>query len=312
MFAARGALQRRLQNARRDKEEQEDAARRSALRQDDDTANGDSVARANESVVGEHENGVEITAVGEPANPTEEQEEEDTDVIKLIPLTGLKGSKRAYVKCSNLARKVLGNSWFNSGVMLCISWASLSVGLQTYEALSTSSVLDNLDLFVLFVFIVECALKILAEGLKPWMFFVGPEMRWNTFDFVIIIMSLPMWGSALGGGNIAILRMLRLLRIMKLVKRIPQLYMIVMGLIGGLKSIGYILLLLFLVFYLYAISGMYAWADNDQFHFRSVPIAMVTLFRMSTLENWANVSGCLVDGIIPLYFDSRGLSMNRL
>ncbi|POM81185.1 Voltage-gated Ion Channel (VIC) Superfamily [Phytophthora palmivora] len=61
---------------------------------------------------------------------------------------------------------------------------------------------------------------------------------------------------------------------MKLVKRIPQLYMIVMGLIGGLKSIGYIMLLLFLVFYLYAIS---------------VPIAMVTLFRMSTLENWSTV-----------------------
>lgn len=84
--------------------------------------------------------------------------------------------------------------------------------------------------------------------------------------------------------------MLRLMRIMKLVKRIPQLYMIVMGLIGGLKSIGYIMLLLFLVFYLYAISGMYAWQSNDSFHFRSVPIAMVTLFRMSTLENWSAVS----------------------
>ncbi|POM64982.1 Voltage-gated Ion Channel (VIC) Superfamily, partial [Phytophthora palmivora] len=165
--------------------------------------------------------------------------------------------------------------------MLCISWASLSVGLQTYQALGESIILNDMDFFVLSVFILEACIKI--------MFFTGKEMRWNCFDFAIIVMSLPIWGSALGGSSIAILRMLRLMRIMKLVKRIPQLYMIVMGLIGGLKSIGYIMLLLFLVFYLYAISGMYAWQDNDQFHFRSVPIAMVTLFRMSTLENWSTV-----------------------
>jgi voltage-gated sodium channel len=173
--------------------------------------------------------------------------------------------------------------------MLCISIATISVGLQTYESLSDDPILDGLDFIILGVFIFECLFKFIAEGLQPWRYFSGKEMRWNTFDFIIIILSLPVWGSAFGGGNVAILRMMRLMRIMKLVKRIPQLYMIVMGLIGGLKSIGYILLLLFLVFYLYAVSGMYAWSNNDPFHFRSIPIAMVTLFRMATLENWSSI-----------------------
>jgi hypothetical protein len=271
MFAARGALQRRLRLRR--EEEAREAERnslRSGSRQEDKPAVEDVVAAPPE---------------GEP----EADDSSSADDLELLPLTGLRGSARKWVQFANVCRRMLNSKRFASLVMLCISWASLSVGLQTYEALATSAVLDDMDLGVLAVFILECALKISAEGLVPWRFFTGPEMRWNTFDFVIIVMSLPVWGSALGGGNIAILRMLRLLRIMKLVKRIPQLYMIIMGLIGGLKSIGYILLLLFLVFYLYAISGMYAWADNDQFHFRSVPIAMVTLFRMSTLENWANV-----------------------
>ncbi|KAF1324017.1 Voltage-gated ion channel, partial [Globisporangium splendens] len=216
-------------------------------------------------------------------------EGDEDDALRFWLLDDFTGNRLLYMRLSNLSITAFRHSWFNSLVMLCISWASLSVGLQTYEALSTNEILDDLDLAVLSVFILECVLKIMAEGLTPWRFFTGKEMRWNCFDFGIIIMSLPMWGSALGGGNITILRMLRLMRIMKLVKRIPQLYMIVMGLIGGLKSIGYILLLLFLVFYLYAISGMYAWKDNDMFHFRSVPIAMVTLFRMSTLENWSNI-----------------------
>ncbi|ETL83850.1 hypothetical protein F442_16867 [Phytophthora nicotianae P10297] len=216
-------------------------------------------------------------------------EEGNSELIRLIPLTGLTGFQLKYVRLSNIAIMTLNNTWFNSVVMLCISWASLSVGLQTYPSLGESVILNDIDLFVLSVFILEAFIKIMAEGLYPWRFFSGKEMRWNCFDFAIIIMSLPIWGSALGGSSIAILRMLRLMRIMKLVKRIPQLYMIVMGLIGGLKSIGYIMLLLFLVFYLYAISGMYAWQDNDTFHFRSVPIAMITLFRMSTLENWATI-----------------------
>ena len=62
--------------------------------------------------------------------------------------------------------------------------------------------------------------------------------------------------------------------------------MIVMGLIGGLGSIGYILLLLFLVFYLFAIAGIYAFRDNDPWHYGDLPTALLSLFRASTLEDW--------------------------
>lgn len=301
MFAARGQVHRNLVNARRDKDYNKQVSENSV---EDDTelpeGNGDGVVDANNGLtdsdkalatnVGAATSSKDAQAKGpDDSGDSSPREKADAEEFKLWPLEGVTGRQRMYLAMCNRGIRVLRHSWFNSAVMLCISWASLSVGFQTYPALATSVILDDLDLGVLAIFILEAVLKIMAEGLKPWIFFTGKEMRWNCFDFGIIIMSLPIWGSALGGGNIAILRMLRLMRIMKLVKRIPQLYMIVMGLIGGLKSIGYILLLLFLVFYLYAISGMYAWKDNDAFHFRSVPIAMVTLFRMSTLENWSNV-----------------------
>ena len=55
------------------------------------------------------------------------------------------------------------------------------------------------------------------------------------------------------------------------------------------QSIAYILLLLFLIFYLYAIVGMMLFKDNDPFHFGSLEISMLTLFRMATLEDWTEV-----------------------
>ena len=198
------------------------------------------------------------------------------------------GFSRHYVETALRLSFVVRSQWFNGFVILCICLAGVLVGVQTYPSFENDPNLDTIDLCILGVFLLESILKILAEGMAPWKYFVGKEWRWNNFDFVIVVMCLPIWGDALGG-NVAVLRMLRLMRVMKLVKKVPQLYMIVMGLIGGIKSIAYILLLLLLVFYLYAIAGIYAFRDNDPWHFGSLFIAMNTLFRMATLEDWTDV-----------------------
>ena len=68
-----------------------------------------------------------------------------------------------------------------------------------------------------------------------------------------------------------------------------------------LRSIVYILVLLLLVFYLFAIVGIYAFRDNDPFHFGDIFITLLTLFRCSTLEDWTdvmyiNMYGCDPEG----------------
>ena len=89
--------------------------------------------------------------------------------------------------------------------------------------------------------------------------------------------------------NPTVLRLLRLLRVLKMVKRFPQLQVIVNALIMGLGSIAYIALILFFFFYLFAIIGVNEFGDNDPWHFGSLHIAMLTLYRCSTLEDWTDV-----------------------
>ena len=90
-------------------------------------------------------------------------------------------------------------------------------------------------------------------------------------------------------GNVAFLRLLRLMRLLKLVGKVKQLQLIVMGLINGLRAVWYILVLMLLIFYLFAVMGVDAFRKNDPFHFGSVGVAMLTLFRMSTLEDWSDI-----------------------
>ena len=150
-------------------------------------------------------------------------------------------------------------------------------------------VIEIIDYIILGIFAFEVFVKIFAEGLAPWNYWLGGDWKWNNFDFVIVVLCLPVWGDTFGGSSVALLRLMRLMRVMKLVKKIPQLQMIVMGLIGGMQSISYILLLLTIVLYLFAIMGIYAFGLNDPFHFGNLNSAMFSLFRAATLEDWTDI-----------------------
>ena len=219
--------------------------------------------------------------------------------------------------CAKPAVAILEREYFNNAIIIVIIVAGINVGVQSYPAMDKLVFFKVLDFLILLAFILECVLKVAAEGIRPMRYFLGPEWAWNTFDFLVIFFSVYFshdemangtyfavqsggeqeGGSDNGGSSVALLRLVRLARLGKLIKKIPPLQMIMSGLLGGLSSITYILLLLFLVFYLYAIVGMMLYKKGDPFHFGSLPIALLNLFRISLLENWSdimyvNIFGC--------------------
>mmetsp|Transcript_856 Transcript_856/g.1796 ORF Transcript_856/g.1796 Transcript_856/m.1796 type:complete len:1273 (-) Transcript_856:158-3976(-) len=182
---------------------------------------------------------------------------------------------------------------FNALVVGCIVVAGILVGVQSYPAMDGDPALAAIDATVQIIFTFECVFKIFAEGRKPWVYWSGPERSWNNFDFwLVFIVWLP-----LDGGNVAFLRLLRLMRLLKLVGKVKQLQVIVMGLVKGLSSVSYIMVLMMLIFYLFAVAGVDTFRENDPFHFGSLGIAMLSLFRCATLEDWSdimyiNIFGC--------------------
>jgi hypothetical protein len=164
-----------------------------------------------------------------------------------------------------------------------------------------SAVLETVDFIILLIFTFECVLKIACEGTKPWLFC---KDLWNVFDvFIVIMCYLP------AGGNVAVLRLLRLARLLKLLHAVEDLQVILSGLTAGFGSIGYILILLLLVFYLFAIIANMMFAENDPVEFKDLDTAMITLFRMSTMEDWTdvmyiNMYGCAAYGYGSFCFDA--------
>jgi voltage-gated sodium channel len=159
-----------------------------------------------------------------------------------------------------------------------------------------------IDKCVQWIFVLECCIKILANGAAPYRYWCGhADYKWNNFDFMIVAFSFDEFAALIlgggGGGTINVLRLFRLARLLKLVGKIPKLQSIVIGLVAGIKAVAYIALLLFLVFYIFAIAGMIFFMPNDPFHFRNIGISMLSLFRAATLEDWTdimyiNIYGC--------------------
>lgn len=201
----------------------------------------------------------------------------------------------------SLCSKIANSSWFKNSITIAILFAGLLIGIETYHEFASQhmGLLHLLDQGILLVFIIEIVVKILAEGRRPWRYFYD---AWNVFDFIIVAaVFMPF-----GGSSIAILRLLRLLRVLKLVRALPKLQLLVNALLRSIPSMGYVSLLLLLLFYIYAVAAVTFFGKNDPVHFSDLQTAMLSLFRVVTLEDWTdimyiNMHGCAnygYDGIM--------------
>ena len=76
---------------------------------------------------------------------------------------------------------------------------------------------------------------------------------------------------------------------LKLAKQFKQLRIIVEALVKGFSSITYISVILFLFFYVFAILAMLLFKQNDPRNFGTLHIALFSLFRASTMEDWTDL-----------------------
>ena len=201
----------------------------------------------------------------------------------------------------NLIKQLVAAKAFHHAIVAVIVLAGVVAGLETSPAIMAEhgALLHALDRLILGVFICEALLKMAAHGRQPWRYFAD---GWNVFDFLIIVICLL----PVGGPFAAVLRLSRALRLLRLVSALPKLQLLVGSLLKSLSSMGYVSLLLALLFYIYAVAGIHLFGAHDPKNFGSLPAAFLSLFRLVTLDNWADLfNGQLphVPGIkVALYF----------
>lgn len=185
---------------------------------------------------------------------------------------------------SGTLRRWLASDGFQRSVLGLIVLAAVIIGLETYPGLMArhGGIIKLLDWVVIGLFGIEALLKMAQHGRRWWRYFRDP---WNLFDFTILVVCLL----PVGGHFAAVLRLLRVLRALRLITALPRLQILVTALFKSVPSMGYVGLLLLLLFYIYGVVGVALFQDNDPIHFGSLDAALLSLFRVVTLEDWTDI-----------------------
>mmetsp|Transcript_38073 Transcript_38073/g.101455 ORF Transcript_38073/g.101455 Transcript_38073/m.101455 type:complete len:695 (-) Transcript_38073:232-2316(-) len=161
---------------------------------------------------------------------------------------------------------------------------------------STPGWFETADTFFFSIFCLELLLRLLAHEGR---FFVGPEWRWNVFDFSVVSLAVAETFLA----NLVSPTVVRLLRVLKVSRSVrtfrllrfaPMLYPLRLLLLACKNSwaavcwSSFLLFVLFLVFGTIFVGGAKTYVDDATFtdpvvadirvHFGSMPIAMLSLF----------------------------------
>lgn len=190
--------------------------------------------------------------------------------------------RKAALRWQAHLKKIDSSSLFQGAVIAVILLSALLIGAKTHDlSPAAMKLLTLLDVAVTVFFVVELSIRFLAFKNKKRFFHNG----WNVFDTIIVVGSLI----PTGGTGILLARLLRIFRVLRLVSMVPELRSLINALLKAIPRMGYIALLMFVIFYIYAAIGSMTFAHVNEFLWGDVSIAMLTLFRVATFEDWTDV-----------------------
>ncbi len=178
---------------------------------------------------------------------------------------------------------IRGNKAFEMTVIAIIILSAMLIGATTYDISPFwLDVLGVFDIAVTLFFLIEVLIRMAAEERVRNFFKSG----WNVFDFVIVTASLiPIDESQM----VLLARLLRIFRVLRLISIIPELRILMNALLKAIPRIGYVALLMFIIFYVYAAFGSFFFEQINPVLWGDITIAMLTLFRVATFEDWTDV-----------------------
>lgn len=193
------------------------------------------------------------------------------------------------------------HTWLDTFILIIIILSAALIGFETDPDLARDWgwLFHIIDVLILWIFVAEVVLKIMAQGSQPWRYFTH---AWNLFDFIIVVVGFvpiivhfihPDSSTDLHAVTalrlIRLARAIRVMRVFRLVTHLKELQILVETLVKSMKRLLYVGLLLVCLFYVYAVVGVFLFRDNDPVHFGSLHVAHETLFQIITGDGWSDI-----------------------
>lgn len=154
----------------------------------------------------------------------------------------------------------------------------------------TNYLLNVFDNAITTLFIVELVIKLLYYGRKTYF-----ESRWRTFDFILVVISIPNLLTFIFDYNISnlsfllIFRVLRIFKSFRFIQFIPGISHIINGLRRALKSSILILLTFTIYIFIIGTLSFFLFGKVSTEHFGNPLRSLFSIFKIFTIEGWYEI-----------------------
>ncbi len=138
------------------------------------------------------------------------------------------------------------------------------------------ALIEQWNMYFLYIFTVELVLEFLAQGPKRYF-----SRGWNIFDLIVV--GVSWWAVS---PVISALRTLRVVRIFRLISAVPQMRRVVEALFSAMPGILATLAILGIVFYIGAVMGTTLFHNEEGF--RDLGESALSLFALSQFDGWGD------------------------
>jgi voltage-gated sodium channel len=144
------------------------------------------------------------------------------------------------------------------------------------------------DLVVVGYFVVEQCLKIRSAGWRAYW-----QVRWNRFDLVVVMLSLPVFATPFAETDIFIgvpvLRLARLFRLFRLLRFIPDHAHLGVGIRRAVRASVGVFFGIALINFIFAMGAQILFAADAPELFGNPARACYSMFRIFTIEGWHDI-----------------------
>eukprot|EP01050_Picozoa_sp_SAG11_P014953 SAG11_NODE_1893_length_4102_cov_4.762678_1_plen_891_part_00 len=194
-----------------------------------------------------------------------------------------------------LVRKVfwvIMSPWFTGAVIAFIALNTIVMAMVSHNSPQWySDLLDDLNHVFVWIFVCEMVLRLVGLGVRGYF-----KSNWNKFDCLVVCGSLFDLYYA-SRSKIILFRIFRVFRVFRLLQVFPGFKLVFDSLMEVLPIMMNVGTLIFLLYFVFAVMGVSLFGEvprgngiDEYNNFENWGAAMVTLFRVSTGEEWQELA----------------------
>lgn len=205
-----------------------------------------------------------------------------------------------------MLRKLFLNERLILGFILC---NAIVMFLLAFDQLSNNLYLDILDHIFTIFFAIEAAVKI---GLLGWRVYISD--KWNIFDFIVTVISLPsllliLFKDLPDLSALLIFRVARVAKFFRFLRFIPHIQNLIQGVKRAMRASVFVFVALFIYIFILSLFSCFLFKDICPEYFKNPIDAFYSIFKIFTVEGWYEIpdlissrSNFFTGALVKLYF----------